>query len=123
MSKEITLKLTEEQAQVINNACEMYSRIWMGQFDEITFRLMMPQPLDGEWLYRREAAEKLLYVARDFIYPELGYKGHSYGVGKFKNADIAFNVHQVLRNVLGDERKPFDVTDAGMPECEVKEVE
>ena len=120
MSKQIVLTLDEHQAGVVSRACEFYCRVFLGQFDEIPYELMFFQPLDDKWCYRREAAEEKLLEARRFIYPELGGMGHSYGVGKFKVSDTAWNVHQVLRHALGDDRKPYALFNETLPECEVK---
>ena len=92
MSKKITLTMDEFQAGVVSHACEFLCRIMLGQFAEIPFDLMLPQELDDEWCDRREAAETYLFMARNYIYPELQGRGHSYGIGKFKDADTAWNV-------------------------------
>ena len=122
MSKQIILTMTEDQARVVSRACEFYCRIYNGQFQEIPFELMLRQDMaDGEWCYRREEAEKKLLEAREYIYPELYGAGHSYGIGKFECADKAWNTHQVLRHVLGDDRKPYAFFGETLPECEVRE--
>ena len=82
-----TLELNEVQAQTVSQACEFFARIKMGQFD-----------------------------ARKAIYPELNGIGHSYGVGKFADADRAFDVYQVLRHALGDPREPFQLGEP-LPSC------
>jgi len=91
----------------------------MGQFDEIIWHTMIvasfphgPENLD----IRRECARQCLLGARSALYPELHGAGHSYGVGKFPEADKAFDVHQVLRNHLGDDRTPFSYYE--LPLCE-----
>lgn len=56
---------------------------------------------------RADEAGRLLLEARKKIYPELVGAGHSYGIGKFDDADIAFDVYQVLRVLFGDNRAPF----------------
>lgn len=119
----IELHLTTEQANVVAQACEFFARIKMGQFDEITF-LCLSHSLSGDdYCSRRELAEKSLLEARKVIYPELHGIGHSYGIGKFVDADRAFDVYQVLRYALGDPRKPFSL-DEPLPFCiNKKEVE
>ena len=110
------LTLTKEQAQIVSLACEFYARIKMGQFQEIPYHLMMDQPLADNWCERRDAAETYLLQARKMIYPELGGYGHSYGLGKFEDADMAFDVHQVIRHKFGDKRPPFSYHE--LPICE-----
>lgn len=112
------LRLTAEQAEIISKACEFYARIRMGQFDEIPY-LCLPLGLQGgEYCSRRQAADKALLEARKFIYPELNGIGHSYGVGKFQDADRAFDVYQVLRYAQGDPRVPYSF-DEPLPICKV----
>lgn len=117
--KMVELILTTEQAEIVSHACEFYARIKMGQFDEIPF-LCLPHGLPGgEYCNRRQAADKALLEARKYIYPELHGIGHSYGVGKFNDADKAYDVHQVLRYALGDPRTPFTF-DEPLPVCTIK---
>lgn len=102
------LELTKEQLQILSTACEFYARIRMGQFNQILWHCLNwnDNAIDN-LCNRRDEAEKLLLEARKHIYPELYGVGHSYGVGKFKDADMAFDIYQVARNHLGDSRPPF----------------
>ena len=117
------LTLTEKQAQIVAAACEFYLRIRLGQFGEITFLDMIDQSMDGtEWCNRRDAADAYLFKARGLIYPELGEgRGSSYGVGRFEDADTAYNVYQVLREKFPkDGRKAYPIV-GELPLCEVVE--
>lgn len=103
----IELTLTDEQAQIVATACEFYARVRMGQFQEIYWRCLEVNGAD-DYCARRDAAERELLNARKYIYPELSNSfGHSYGVGKFKDADLSFDVYQVIRREYGDKRPPF----------------
>ena len=114
------LELTEEQARIVAGACEFYARVRMGQFNEITYNTMMDQPMEDRWCERRDEAEALLLEARKRIYPELHGIGHSYGIGKFKDADMSFDVYQVLREKFWPERMPpFSYHE--LPKCEIKD--
>ena len=113
------LTLTEEQARVVSVACEFFARIKMGQFAEIPYHLMMEQPMEDSCCDRRDASEFYLFKAREFIYPELHGSWHSYGVGRFDDADMAFDVHQVLRHQFGDGREPWSYRE--LPVCEKDE--
>lgn len=115
----IELRLTPEQAEIVARACEFYARIKMGQFDEIPYHCLQHELPGNEYCNRRQAAERALLEARKYIYPELHGIGHSYGVGKFQDADRAFDVYQVLRYALGDPRTPFTF-DEPLPFCTVK---
>lgn len=117
----IELSMTEEQARIVSIACEFYARIRMGQFNEIIFRCYDVAPLPADHYDRKEEAEQLLLAARKRIYPELHGIGHSYGIGKFKDADLSFDVHQVIRYALGDDRPPFSYYP--LPECTKNEWE
>ena len=115
MSNKIQLTLTEEQAKIVFTACEFYARVRMGQFDRIIdHTLDLSIPCD-DYCDRRDEAERLLLEARKQLYPELHGAGHSYGIGKFEDADLAYDVHQVLRNQFGDGRPPFSCHE--LPEC------
>lgn len=119
MNTMIELHLTKEQAEIVSKACEFFARIKMGQFDEIPLLCLSHNLPGGEFYNRRTAAEKALLEARKHIYPELHGIGHSYGVGKFYDADRAFDVYQVLRYALGDPRTPFSL-DEPLPVCILK---
>lgn len=111
-----TLELNEEQAITVSQACEFFARIKMGQFDEIPFLLLADELSGADYCSRRDIANKYLLEARKAIYPELHGIGHSYGVGKFADADRAFDVYQVLRHALGDPREPFQLGEP-LPSC------
>lgn len=111
----ITLTLTDEQAKLVSTACEFYARVRMGQFNEIMWHTLdMGLPTDN-YCERRDNAERILLEARKQLYPELNGAGHSYGIGKFKDADMAYDVHQVIRFTMGDERTPFSYYE--LPKC------
>lgn len=106
----IQLTLTEEQAQLVGMACEFYARIRMGQFGEIAFRCAEKHcPKD------REAADRAWLELRKHIYPDLCGIGHSYGIGKFEDADKAFDVYQVIRQTMHG-IQPFIYYE--LPKCE-----
>lgn len=112
----VELTLTDEQAKIVSMACEFYSRIKIGQFNEITWRMLDLKLPTEEYCNRRDLAENYLLKAREQIYPELHGVGHSYGMGKFEDADMAFDVHQVIRYEMGDDdRTPFSYHE--LPKC------
>lgn len=96
----VALELDEEQARIVADACEFYARILVGQFGEIIYRTLDKQLPVSDYCDRREAAQCELFKAREYIYPDLHGVGHSYGLGKFVDADKSFDVYQVLRQVL-----------------------
>lgn len=115
------LQLTEEQARICSKACEFYARIRLGQFEEITWNFLDSKDNPDTFIERRDKAEELLFEARKFIFPDLHGRGHSYGIGKFEDADRAFDIYQVLRVKFGDSRTPFSYHD--LPKCTVAQDE
>lgn len=103
----IQITLTDKQAKLLGHACEFYARVFMGQFTEIPYELLSLTINSDEYLERREKSDELLLEARKYIYPELFGRGHSYGVGKFENADKVWDVYQAIRTVFGDKRGSF----------------
>lgn len=114
----IKLTLTDEQAKIVARACEFYARIRLGQFNEITWNILtLNRDVScDDFCERRDNADRCLLEARKFIYPELHGAGHSYGIGKFKDADLSFDVYQVIRPFFGDDRTPFSYYE--LPKCE-----
>lgn len=106
------LTITQEQADIISKACDLYSRIRLGQFERLIDHTLEERLCDGldvgNFIDRKNAANVLLESARKICFPELE-RNTSYGIGHDKDAQIAFGVHQVLRYYAGnDDRKPFD---------------
>lgn len=102
------LNLTTQEARILSFQCEFYARMRMGQFAELPFHYLDIRALGGSlFSEKREQAEALLFRARKFILPGLGAPGHSYGIGRFDDADLAFDIHQVIRRLFGDSRNPF----------------
>lgn len=112
----IKLELTDEQAKIVSTACEFYARMKMGQFGEVLSRIMNIRENPEHYSTRRECAERLLFSARAYIYPQLQGPGHSYGIGKFPEADKAFDVHQVIDYALTGIREPWSYYE--LPKCE-----
>ena len=100
------LILTEEQARLVAKCCEFYCRVKIGQFKEITYQIAKEEFSEG-WSERREEAERLLQKAKECIYPELRGVGSSYGIGKFDDADKAYDVYQVIRQQFYPDREIF----------------
>lgn len=108
----IKLTLTDDMAKVVAQACEFYARIRMGQFQEIIYKTLEMNELGAkDYDTRRDLAAELLLMARKYLMPELHGLGHSYGIGKFDDADIAFDVYQAIRKEFGDPRGFFSFRD------------
>ena len=108
----IKLILTEEQAKIASRACEFYARILYGQFWEITYETIDKESsFPEDFCFRAEQAERHFLEARKYLMPELKGRGHSYGLGHSKTADMSYDIYQVLRILFGDDRKPFSYYD------------
>lgn len=113
--KTVRLTMTEEDAKLVAKACEFYARMKMGQFKEIIWNFLDMQLPTDDYCLRQEKLEDLLYQARAVLYPDLGkHIGSSYGYGKFKDADKAFDVYQLLRITYGDKRYPLFLNSSEM---------
>lgn len=89
----------------------------MGQFKEIIWYFLDMKLPPEDYCERRDEAEQLLLKARESIYPDLHGIGHSYGIGKFEDADKVYDVHQVIRYARGHWREPFSYYP--VPKCTV----
>ena len=103
MTKKYTLTMNEEQAQLLVKALDLYSRIGIGQFEEV--------------LQVYDPTAKLSPGTRDDIRQQLDFAkaaaGHpangSYGIHSPEVRDefrAAYDIQQVVRNRLAYDRKP-----------------
>ena len=117
------LEITQEQADIISKACDLYCRLRLGQFDRIVDHTLEERLLDGlsvsEYIERKEKMKEHLLGARNVCFDELSKTfQHSYGLGHDTACQIAFNIHQVLRYHAGhDKRLPMAVW-GELPEIE-----
>ncbi len=92
------LDMSEEQACQVDKALELYARLRMGQWNELIDLCL--DYSDKDFCEKRDVLQQKLMDARKAAYPELHGVGHSYGVGRFEDADSAFEIHKVLRNKI-----------------------
>lgn len=109
--------VSDAQAELISGVCELYARVRMGQFKEIIWYFLDMNLPSEDYCERRDEAEQLLLKARESIYPDLHGIGHSYGVGRFEDADKVYDVHQAIRYARGHWREPFSYYP--VPKCTV----
>lgn len=90
------LEMDEEQAKILQKACEFYARVRMGQWQEV------PQICldlsDHQYIEKLVVSKAHLQKARKAVYPDLHGEGHSYGVGKFEDSDMAWELYEVVRH-------------------------
>lgn len=123
------LKLREEDARIVSRACEFYTRLHIGQFDELVFELMQMQPGDDSFSQKREIAQSLLMTVRSLMFPELPpFAGASHSAGHTEKDGRAWNVYQVLRHAIAwnnhpeggvtvDFAAPLNSAGFPLPEC------
>lgn len=92
------LELDVKQAKLLAGICEKYARLRMGQWQEL-IGMCIDYNREDYFDAAAECKEALLN-ARKFAYPELHGEGHSYGVGKFTDGDMAWEIYEVLRNKI-----------------------
>lgn len=123
------LTLTEGQAKVVGQACELYCRLHIGQLTELNHELLLAENKDNI-CERRNAADALLLKLKELYFPQLHGHGHSYGVGKYAWADRAWDVYTTLRYRMSWYHHPeggigvnFDCPmqfgDEPLPKCEI----
>lgn len=111
----VELKLTDEQALQVMIACEFFARVRCGQFQEIANHTLDIKENINECIARQKKANDYLMKAREELMPELTSSNQHYGVGKYKDADVSYDVYQAIRKVFGDPRTPFTYYE--IPEC------
>ena len=103
VSGDYTLTINKEQARIICEALEVYSRLKHGQIDELRnlFRDRWCEP-NGSFNW---SSEFLFDSLKAIIFPELE-KNASYGVGSkiYPEGTVAWDVMQVLRHRLAWDR-------------------
>ena len=127
--KRYALLLSPEQAKLLSSACEFYARMMMGQWQELIFHTMTVKDHPKDYCEAREDAEQLLLEARAKVFPELIKSfGHSYGVHKFRDADLVWEIYEVVRHCIAwtehpkgditvDFGPPMSLSGEPLPEC------
>lgn len=87
------LTMNEDQAHIVEVACELYARLLIGQFEEITFRCMKVQ--QENYSERRDYANELLSTCAKIMYGRNIYNQPD--VKQTPEHHRAFDIYQVLR--------------------------
>ena len=127
------LTLSPEQALVVEQACELYARLNIGQFETITEKLLDDYSA-SDYGRRRDAANSLFRAAAEVIF---GRDPHGQlNVSKGAQHKRAWAVYTTLRHrrawhdnpegaktwsVCYDDPMPYGIEP--MPKCEVREVQ
>lgn len=96
--REWNLKINTNQAAVLSRALEIYTRLLLGQIDNV-----LEEHHNLTWDQRREIHE----LARQYIFPEHGVNGHPgiYGEQTNENAQIAWDIAATVRQALSWDRE------------------
>lgn len=99
-----TITVTERQARIISNACDLMARIGIGQWPE--FLHYLPGANRMAW---NDIRKELLPIMSKHLVPVVGISGwgSSLGVGSDKSApdtDEAFDLNAVIRHRLAWDR-------------------
>ena len=131
MSNTYVLELTEDHAEIVRRACEVYARLLMGQFQELTFEVTRHGRKHKITCADKDMANDMLYQARRMLYPDLQGWGHSYGVRDIDFAAKSFEVHQAIQYVRAWHNhpeggvslsfdKPMPLSGEKLPKCRIE---
>ena len=132
MSKTVTLTLTEEHAQTVQNACEMLMRMKLGQTAMPT-EFMMGWPTNSHDIAEIKHRCDMMIVAKQALSTFLLATGHKEGRPKDQIEMLAYEVYGTIRHALymangGDKngwsvaaQKPLSESGLDMPKCEVRD--
>lgn len=127
--EKFVLTLTREQASIVEDACELYARLKIGQFNRIT-EMMLRVSASEDYCFRREIANNILKSAACIIFGM-----NAYGMPDCKQDTEhhrAWDVYQVLRYTRSwhdhpeggftvNFDKPMTFIGEPLPECEIVE--
>ena len=138
-SERVTLEMSREAATVCENALEPFARLKLGQFKDITWKIMPNNWEEGSfdlWVKERDFADELLEMAARHIFGT-----NNWGQPDIKERDKeemrAWELYTTLRYTrmwhdypeegktswsVGFD-KPLAQSGDAMPKCEIKEVE
>jgi hypothetical protein len=124
----ITLMLSKEQAYSLMAACELYSRVHMGQFDWISYQFVGSKYTtiwkDSD---KHDEVNELMDKARGIIFPDLGEsKSRSYGIMSKEVSESARNVWDIYQSirytVTSNADRPFQTAVQSLPTVTVEKI-
>lgn len=111
MNERVFVEMSREQALIAENACELYARLKLGQFREITWHMLNMKTDDSTFFWtRRDIANDLLELAAKYIYPPRN-DGSGYVVSsaeKDEDFNRAWDVYTALRHARAWHDNPED---------------
>lgn len=106
--KKVTVELTPEQAYTLMDALEFFSRVSMGQFEHIEYRMEL-DTYDEELKrpkYDRELATAYLRLARRIIFTDLSDSAYKSILGTSERSKISWDIYQQLRHDISHYKFP-----------------
>lgn len=106
----VIMKLTAEQAYTIEDALELYSRINMGQFDQVEYMLQM-DTFDQAMKrpkYDRELAKQYLESARRTIFTSEVNGAYTGIQMTSERSKISWDIYQQLRHDISHFKYPYE---------------
>ena len=104
----VIIELTAEQAYTMMDALEFYSRVNMGQFEQIEYMLQL-DTYDQSLLrpkYDREMAVQYLRQARHTIFTELSTSSYVGILHTSERSKISWDIYQQLRHDISHFKRP-----------------
>ena len=98
----VTIELTKEQAGTLMQACELFARIKMGQFDEIIHTMHMDtydKSLNRPE-FDQDMAKAYLNQARNVIFSDIGSSAYIGISHTSESSKMAWDIYQQLRHDL-----------------------
>jgi hypothetical protein len=127
------LEMSEEQADIVKDALEFYSRILIGQWQELGYKCLDMK--DKDYPSKMNTLKRGLATLRPLAFPELPADlSASYGVTSRVLPCRTWEIYTVLRYRLAwtkhpeggmarDYDEPVNYSSKPLPKCEVKSVE
>lgn len=105
----MTIELTDKQARLIAEALEQHSRVLCGQIElskikALETALYRDCKYNHEFWKKRDLVEEKLKELKSLIFPELSLS-ESYGVGKFEEADLGYEMYKMILLHFEDKRR------------------
>lgn len=101
------VELTDEQVRVINAAAHMYAMIAKGRYEVIIEHVLDPRMSTDDYCRIRDSMLEYCGRMNALYVPHDDESMH--------DSNVAFNIHQVFRHEMGDNRIPEDYWQVGMP--------
>lgn len=133
--EQYVLTLNREQAEVVSRACDLLSRLHIGQYRELFWEFLSicanAQFDVDKIISNKEKIEFMLDELRSIAFPDrIGNPHFDSVIANVPIADNGYNIHQVLRYAMAyydqpeggdtvDFHTPIQLGAAELPECKV----